>query len=349
MARKHLRGLRPVEGHETPFPASRPKPARAHAELTFDEPAVLGALFGQFDTNLVQIENRLGVYISARGNRVIVEGPQDAVARARDVLKGLDQRLQNGLEIDAGALESLIAMSTEPTLEGIITGAGEGAPPIMIRTRKKTIIPRSPTQITYMQALARDDVIFALGPAGTGKTYVAVAQAVSQLITGSVQRLILSRPAVEAGERLGFLPGDMKEKVDPYLRPLYDALNDCMPPEQVERRIANGEIEIAPIAFMRGRTLADAFVILDEAQNTTPAQMKMFLTRFGQNSRMVVCGDPRQVDIPGGPAASGMNDAVTRCEGIEGIAVVRFSSSEVVRHPIVGRIVDAYEGTDGQD
>ena len=347
MARKHLRGLRPDEGHETPFPASRLKTARAHAELTFDDPAVLGALFGQFDTNLVTIENRLGVYISARGNRVILEGPQDAVARARDVLKGLDQRLQNGLEVDSGAVESLISMSTEPTLEGIITGAGENAPPIMIRTRKKTIIPRSPTQITYMQALARDDVIFALGPAGTGKTYVAVAQAVSQLISGSVQRLILSRPAVEAGERLGFLPGDMKEKVDPYLRPLYDALNDCMPPEQVERRIASGEIEIAPIAFMRGRTLADAFVILDEAQNTTPMQMKMFLTRFGQNSRMVVCGDPKQVDIPGGAAASGLIDAVTRLDGIEGIATVRFSSSEVVRHPIVGRIVDAYEGKDG--
>ena len=351
MARKHLRGLGPDEGHETPFPALRPKPARAHAELTFDDPAVLGALFGQFDTNLVTIENRLGVYISARGNRVIMEGPQDAVARARDVLKGLDQRLQNGLEVDAGAVESLISMSTEPMLEGIISGAGPdgqgAAAPIMIRTRKKTIIPRSPTQITYMQALARDDIIFALGPAGTGKTYVAVAQAVSQLISGSVQRLILSRPAVEAGERLGFLPGDMKEKVDPYLRPLYDALNDCMPPEQVERRIASGEIEIAPIAFMRGRTLADAFVILDEAQNTTPMQMKMFLTRFGQNSRMVVCGDPKQVDIPGGAAASGLADAVARLEGIDGIATVRFSSSEVVRHPIVGRIVDAYEGMGG--
>lgn len=342
MARKHLRGLGHDRRDETPFPAERP--TRARIELTFDDPAVLGALFGQFDTNLVQIENRLGVYISARGNRVIVEGPQDSVARARDVLKGLDQRLQNGFEIDSGALESLISMSSEPTLEGIITGVGQDAPPIMIRTRKKTILPRSPTQIDYMRALARDDVIFALGPAGTGKTYVAVAQAVSQLIAGTVQRLILSRPAVEAGERLGFLPGDMKEKVDPYLRPLYDALNDCMPPEQVERRIAAGEIEIAPIAFMRGRTLADAFVILDEAQNTTPMQMKMFLTRFGQNSRMVICGDPMQVDIPGGPAASGLNDAVGRLEGIEGIATVRFSSSEVVRHPIVGRIVDAYEG-----
>jgi phosphate starvation-inducible protein PhoH and related proteins len=321
-------------------------PRRARAELEFDEPAILGALFGQFDANLVQIENRLGVYIAARGNRVQIEGSEDSVARARDVLKGMHQRLLTGQELDAGAVESLIAMSNEPTLEGIISGDQE-SPPIMIRTRRKTIVPRSATQIEYMRALAREDMIFALGPAGTGKTYVAVAQAVSQLITGSVQRLILSRPAVEAGERLGFLPGDMKEKVDPYLRPLYDALNDCMPPEQVERRIASGEIEIAPIAFMRGRTLADAFVILDEAQNTTPAQMKMFLTRFGQNSRMVICGDPRQVDIPGGDSMSGLADAVKRLEGIEGIAVTRFSSADVVRHPIVGRIVDAYEGQEG--
>lgn len=316
---------------------------RARAELEFEEPAVLGALFGQFDANLVQLENRLGVFISARGNRIQIEGGEEAVTRAREVLKGMHNRLQAGQELDAGAIDSLVAMSAEPTLEGIIAGE-VGAPPIMIRTRKKTIVPRSATQIEYMRALASRDIIFALGPAGTGKTYVAVAQAVSQLISGSVQRLILSRPAVEAGERLGFLPGDMKEKVDPYLRPLYDALNDCMPPEQVERRIASGEIEIAPIAFMRGRTLADAFVILDEAQNTTPAQMKMFLTRFGQNSRMVICGDPHQVDIPGGASQSGLADAVRRLEGIEGIAVTRFDASDVVRHPIVGRIVEAYEG-----
>ena len=321
-------------------------PKRARAELEFDEPAVLGALFGQFDANLVQLENRLGVYLGARGNRIQIEGAEDAVARAREVLKGMHQRLLSGLEIDTGAVDSLISMSNEPTLEGIISG-GADAPPIMIRTRKKTIVPRSAMQIDYMRALANNDMIFALGPAGTGKTYVAVAQAVSQLITGSVQRLILSRPAVVAGERLGFLPGDMKEKVDPYLRPLYDALYDCMPPEQVERRLASGEIEVAPIAFMRGRTLADAFVILDEAQNTTQAQMKMFLTRFGQNSRMVICGDPKQVDIPGGVAQSGLADAVKRLEGVEGIAVTRFTSADVVRHPIVGRIVEAYEGKEG--
>jgi phosphate starvation-inducible protein PhoH and related proteins len=194
-----------------------------------------------------------------------------------------------------------------------------------------------------MEALAKNDIIFALGPAGTGKTYLAVAQAVAQLITGSVDRLILSRPAVEAGEKIGFLPGDMKEKVDPYLRPLYDALYDCLPAEQVERRIASGEIEIAPIAFMRGRTLADSFIILDEAQNTSAMQMKMFLTRFGENSRMVVCGDPKQIDLPDS-AKSGLADAVSRLEGVEGIATVRFGVGDVVRHPIVGRIVEAYEG-----
>ncbi len=318
-------------------------PDRTRLEIQFDRPHLLGQLFGEFDQNLVAIENRMGVFIAARGNRLVIEGELGSAERARDVLTGLYNRLAQGQEIDSGAVAGIIAMSAEPALEGIIRSDGEGAPPVMIRTRKKTIVPRSPTQIRYMEALARHDIIFALGPAGTGKTYLAVAQAVAQLITGSVDRLILSRPAVEAGEKIGFLPGDMKEKVDPYLRPLYDALYDCLPAEQVERRIASGEIEIAPIAFMRGRTLADAFVILDEAQNTTQGQMKMFLTRFGQNSRMVVCGDPNQTDLPS-PAHSGLNDAVARLEGVEGIATVRFGIGDVVRHQIVGRIVAAYEG-----
>jgi phosphate starvation-inducible PhoH-like protein len=332
----------------TPRISPAPQPAReirrAQVDMSFEDQSLLVPLFGQFDANLVQVENRIGVFISARGDKLHIEGPEDSVARARDVLQSMYDKLAMGQDLDAGAIESLIAMSNEPTLEGIVN-ADKSAPPIMIRTRRKTIVPRSAMQASYMRQLAREDVIFALGPAGTGKTYVAVAQAVSQLITGSVQRLILSRPAVEAGEKLGFLPGDMKDKVDPYLRPLYDALFDCMPPEQVERRIASGEIEIAPIAFMRGRTLADAFVILDEAQNTTREQMKMFLTRFGQNSRMVVCGDPKQVDIPGGDRHSGLADAVERLEGVEGIAVTRFTAADVVRHPIVGRIVEAYEGT----
>ncbi len=327
----------------------KPQPAqpgdRARIEVVFDRPQLLGAVFGHYDQNLVAIENALGVYIAARGNKLQIEGEASAIGRARDVLTGLYNRIVHGEEIDAGAVSAAISMSAEPMLDGIIRHEGTDQPPVMIRTRKKTIVPRSATQIRYMEALTRHDVIFALGPAGTGKTYLAVAQAVSQLISGSVDRLILSRPAVEAGERLGFLPGDMKEKVDPYLRPLYDALYDCLPAEQVERRIASGEIEIAPIAFMRGRTLAESFIILDEAQNTTPAQMKMFLTRFGMNSRMVICGDPRQVDLPD-PSKSGLADAVSRLEGVEGIATVRFNAADVVRHPIVGRIVEAYEGPD---
>jgi phosphate starvation-inducible PhoH-like protein len=332
----------------------KPVPAqsgeRSRAEVNFDKPQLLPRLFGEYDSNILALEERLGVYIHARGQRVVIEGSAESVAHAREVLQELHARVIRGEDIDTGLIDAVIAMSSEPMLTGIVRadagGTGGGLPPIMIRTRRKTIVPRSVAQTHYMRELVGNDMIFALGPAGTGKTYLAVAQAVAQLITGSVQRLILSRPAVEAGERLGFLPGDMKEKVDPYLRPIYDALYDCMPPEQVERRIASGEIEIAPIAFMRGRTLADAFVILDEAQNTTPMQMKMFLTRFGQNSRMVICGDPKQTDLPGGPAASGLNDAVAKLEGLEGISIVRFGVGDVVRHPIVGRIVVAYEGAD---
>ena len=318
---------------------------RARLEVTFDRPHLLTTLFGQYDQNLVAIENRLGVYIAARGNKLQIEGEAEAAARARDVMTGLYNRIVAGQEIDTGAVEAVIAMSSEPTLDGIIRQDVAEPPKVMIRTRKKTIVPRSATQVTYMEALTRNDIIFALGPAGTGKTYLAVAQAVSQLISGSVDRLILSRPAVEAGERLGFLPGDMKEKVDPYLRPIYDALYDTLPAEQVERRIASGEIEIAPLAFMRGRTLANAFIVLDEAQNTTIAQMKMFLTRFGEGSRMVICGDPKQVDLPQ-PGVSGLADAVARLQGVDGIAMVPFGIGDVVRHPVVGRIVQAYEGPD---
>jgi phosphate starvation-inducible protein PhoH and related proteins len=318
---------------------------RGRLELIFDKPQYLTTVFGHYDQHLIGVENALGVTIAARGNRIQIEGEAGAIAQARDVLYTLYNRVTRGEDLDAGDVAAAIAMSAQPSLDGIVRSDAGAGPPIMIRTRKKVIVPRTPMQIRYMEALVAHDVIFALGPAGTGKTYLAVAQAVAQLITGSVDRLILSRPAVEAGERLGFLPGDMKEKVDPYLRPLYDALYDCLPAEQVERRIASGEIEIAPIAFMRGRTLGDSFIILDEAQNTTPAQMKMFLTRFGQNSRMVVCGDPRQTDLPD-RQESGLADAVGRLEGVEGIATVRFGVADVVRHPIVGRIVEAYEGPD---
>ena len=322
---------------------AEPAGPRARLEIEFQQPHLLGPLFGEFDRNLVAIEDKLGVYIAARGAKVQIEGEAESAARARDVLMGLYNRLDEGHDIDAETVNAIIGMSGQPVLDGIITPDVAEPPKVMIRTRKKTIVPRTRMQATYMEALARDDMIFALGPAGTGKTYLAVAQAVQQLIGGSVDRLILSRPAVEAGERLGFLPGDMKEKVDPYLRPLYDALYDMLPAEQVERRIASGEIEIAPIAFMRGRTLSDAVIILDEAQNTTPAQMKMFLTRFGMRSRMVICGDPKQVDLPE-PGMSGLADAVSKLEGIKGVSTIRFTAADVVRHPLVGRIVEAYEG-----
>ncbi|UUR08203.1 PhoH family protein [Sphingomonas glaciei] len=321
-------------------------PTRARLEIEFEQPYLLGPLFGEYDRHLVAIEDRLGVNIAARGTRVQIEGEPDSAARAKEVLVDLYSRLDAGQDVDLAVVESVIGMGAQRKLDGIVPDAeapSSNPNRVMIRTRKKTIVPRSTIQTAYMEALARDDMIFALGPAGTGKTYLAVAQAVSMLIGGQVDRLILSRPAVEAGERLGFLPGDMKEKVDPYLRPLYDALYDMLPTEQVERRIASGEIEIAPIAFMRGRTLSDAFIILDEAQNTTPQQMKMFLTRFGMRSRMVICGDPNQTDLPRG-VESGLADAVTKLEGIPRLATVRFSAADVVRHPLVGRIVEAYEG-----
>jgi phosphate starvation-inducible protein PhoH and related proteins len=326
-------------------------------DVEFDDPQLLGDLFGEYDRNIVAIENRLGVYIAARGQKLRIEGQEEAATQARDVLTGIYNRIEKGQEIDAGAVEAIIAMAADPRVSKTAKAATDKAstrkdvsepPKIMIKTKKKTIFPRSTRQAVYMEALAKDDLIFSLGPAGTGKTYLAVAQAVSQLITGTVDRLILSRPAVEAGEKIGFLPGDMKEKVDPFLRPLYDALYDTLPAEQVERRIESGEIEIAPIAFMRGRTLADAFVILDEAQNTTPAQMKMFLTRFGMNSRMVICGDPKQVDLPG-EAVSGLADAVHKLHNVEKVSVVKFGAADVVRHPLVGKIVEAYEGKDATD
>ena len=312
--------------------------------LEFDDGQLLIPLFGQFDQNLIALENRLGVYIAARGNRLTIEGRADAAAMARDVLVSLYNRLKQGSSVDLDVVDAAVSMSQPGALPEGVRSFEESAA-VQIRTRLKVIQPRSPTQIRYMQHLANDNIIFALGPAGTGKTYLAVAQAVADMLAGHIQRIILSRPAVEAGERLGFLPGDMKDKVDPYLRPLYDALYDMMPGDQVERRIATGDIEIAPLAFMRGRTLSDAVVILDEAQNVTPLQMKMFLTRFGARSRMVVCGDPRQVDL-GPRERSGLIDAVERLEGIDGIAVVRFSAKEVVRHPLVGRIVEAYEGSE---
>jgi len=305
--------------------------------MTFGDNALLPLLLGDHDRHLARIEQRLGVRLACRGNRISISGTPEQIAAAEAALSALYRQLERGEMIDGPKVDAALRM-TDP--------AGEPRLPLSdlpaIRTRKGAVGPRSPGQAAYMELLARHEMVFALGPAGTGKTYLAVAQAVAMLTTGKVDRIVLTRPAVEAGERLGFLPGDMKEKVDPYLRPLYDALNEMLPGEQFTKRLTTGEIEIAPLAFMRGRTLSHAFVILDEAQNTTAVQMKMFLTRMGEGTRMVITGDLTQIDLPSG-IRSGMADALETLEGIQGIGVARFANSDVVRHPLVGRIVEAYD------
>jgi phosphate starvation-inducible PhoH-like protein len=296
-------------------------------------------LFGEHDRHLVRLEQKLGVSLVSRGNRLAISGSHSATERARDALMFLYDRLRRGLTVDMGEVDAAARLSGE---DG--SGGSDlfGSDALAIRTRKRHIAPRTPNQVAYMRALRDQELVFGLGPAGTGKTYLAVAAAVQMLSAGRVDRIILSRPAVEAGERLGFLPGDLREKVDPYLRPLYDALHDMLPGEQVMKRLASGEIEIAPLAFMRGRTLANAFIILDEGQNTTPVQMKMFLTRLGENSRMVVTGDLSQIDLPSG-MRSGLHDAIDALGGVEGIGLIHFGAEDVVRHPLVAKIVSAYD------
>lgn len=308
--------------------------------IAFDDNRLLTELFGEHDRHLTRIEEGLGVLATSRGNKLVITGKPKARAQADRVFRDLYQRLKSGLEVTAGEVDGAIRMSKAPLGEGDDGSAGP-----RIRTTKRTIGPRSPTQSIYIDALMNNELVFGIGPAGTGKTYLAVAVAVQMLLQKRVDRIILSRPAVEAGERLGFLPGDLKEKIDPYLRPLYDALYDTLPGEQVVREIESGVIEVAPLAFMRGRTLANSYVILDEAQNTTPVQMKMFLTRLGENSRMAITGDPSQVDLPLG-AKSGLRDALDVLEGVPGMATVRFSDADVVRHPLVTRVVKAYNARD---
>lgn len=304
--------------------------------MAFDDNALLPALFGEHDRHIARIEQVVGVTLSSRGNRVSIGGDAYAQRVAKTVLRNLYERLERGQEIGPGAVDGAIRMAK--AAGGQSSGTGE----ISIETRKRTIAPRTPTQRTYLEALQKSDLVFALGPAGTGKTYLAVAMAVSLLAAGRTERIILSRPAVEAGERLGFLPGDLRDKVDPYLRPLYDALHDMMPADQVMKRLETGDIEVAPLAFMRGRTLSNAFIILDEAQNTTPMQIKMLLTRLGENASMVVTGDLTQVDLPHGER-SGLREATKILAGVEGISFVHFSDADVVRHPLVTRMVRAYE------
>ena len=303
--------------------------------LTFDDNRLLASVFGEHDEHLALIENKLGVDLTPRGNRVAVRGPEEACASARSVLASLYNRARQGHDILRGDVEGAVRMSQT---------AGDKAAndKSAVRTRRKTVIPRTLAQKAYVEAMRAHELVFGTGPAGTGKTYLAVACAAEALMNGEIDRIVLSRPAVEAGERLGFLPGDMKEKIDPYLRPLYDALYDVMPHALVAKGLAEGAIEIAPLAFMRGRTLASSFVILDEAQNTTPQQMMMFLTRLGENSRMVVTGDPTQADLPPG-AQSGLADAIAILTGVSGIGHVAFSNADIVRHALVGRIVAAYD------
>ncbi len=298
------------------------------------------ALFGSHHSHLAQIESSLGVVIHARGNEVTIAGDAEAVARAISVLDALYERLERGQDVDQPEVDAMLRFSAEP--ERSLTSADTG-----VSIRNRVVTARTPTQADYLRAIDESELVFAEGPAGTGKTYLAVAKAVERLVRGDVERIILSRPAVEAGEQLGFLPGDMREKVDPYLRPLYDALHDMMPGQQVQKRLESGEIEVAPLAFMRGRTLANAFVILDEAQNTTAVQMKMFLTRLGENSRMVITGDLSQVDLPRG-TRSGLRDAREALSQVEGIRFLRFQDTDVVRHALVGRIVKAYNSLENK-
>jgi phosphate starvation-inducible PhoH-like protein len=315
---------------------ARPPTDKSRIVVPFEDNRLLTNLLGEFDSNLALLEDRLGIEAHAHGNVIILTGSDTNCQIAREVLEELYKRASRGEPIGPGDLDGHIRHKRQEA------PAGEPGEQAQVATRRRVIKARTPTQSTYMRAIENIDLVFGIGPAGTGKTYLAVAYAAHFLERGVVERIILSRPAVEAGERLGFLPGDMREKVDPYLRPLYDALYDVLPPEKVERDIETGVIEIAPLAFMRGRTLANAFVILDEAQNTTSMQMKMFLTRLGENAKMVVTGDPSQIDLPPG-VSSGLVEAERLLGGVEGIESVRFSAGDVVRRDLVARIVEAYD------
>ena len=320
-----------------------------HIVLAFDDTKLIGELFGQFDQNLALIEQRLGVDAIAKGNQVEVKGSKIECENTRKILENLYGRLQLGHEIQTADVEGVIRLTTgsesQLSNQGFKTTVRQSF--AQIATRQKTIVARTPNQDAYIRAIERSDLTFGLGPAGTGKTFIAVAYAASMLESGEVKRIILSRPAVEAGERLGFLPGDMREKVDPYLRPLFDGLFEMMPADKVERGLQSGSIEIAPLAFMRGRTLSNALVILDEAQNTSPMQMKMFLTRLGENSKMIVTGDPSQIDLPAGQK-SGLNDALRILNNVEGIAKISFFDTDVIRHGLVAKIVQAYDNSKQQ-
>ncbi|MEM7239656.1 MAG: PhoH family protein, partial [Pseudomonadota bacterium] len=303
-------------------------------------------LCGQFDRNLTRLEQGFDVAILRRGNRITLQGPPDARAVARSALTSIYERLEAGRSLEPGDLEALIKLGAFPADpapgEAVLQLDMFPGGRLEIRTRKKTIEPRSATQRAYAVELFQRELVFGIGPAGTGKTYLAIAAAVAMFIEGQVDRIILSRPAVEAGERLGFLPGTEKDKMDPYMRPLYDALGDMLPAKQLNKLMEEGKIEVAPLAFMRGRTLANSFIVLDEAQNTTAMQMKMFLTRMGEGSRMAITGDPTQIDLPRG-TTSGLVEALNVLKDVREIAFVRFTADDVVRHPMVARVIRAYD------
>jgi phosphate starvation-inducible PhoH-like protein len=331
-------------------------PEQTPRTLEFEDNRVVAEIVGPYSRNLADIERAFDIEIHHRGNVLSLIGEDVSVARGIATLRALETRLSKGRAIEAGDVAGAIRFAREEGAPVAPQRADERSakpapvaakPPGMteIHTRKRVIEPRSPRQATYIDALLNDTLTFGIGPAGTGKSYLAVAAGVAAFMEKRVDRIVLSRPAVEAGERLGFLPGDMKEKVDPYLRPLYDALHDTLGGDQVTKFLESGVFEVAPLAFMRGRTLSNAFVVLDEAQNCTRMQMKMFLTRLGENSQMAVTGDPTQVDLPRGEK-SGLQEAVDILEGIPDATVVRFTDTDVVRHPMVARIVKAYDKLD---
>jgi phosphate starvation-inducible protein PhoH and related proteins len=337
-----LRTRGPDDGSVTPSTKTIEEGAAAQIVLAFDDNRLASTLFGQYGQNLALIERRLGVVVDSRGNHVTIEGTRDSCEQARHVLEGLYEQLKSGNDVVAGDVEGAIRLAIAQGSLFDYDPATARSTFEEINLRKRPVRARTPAQDAYVRALRRHALVFGTGPAGTGKTWLAVAHAIMLFERKEVDRIILSRPAVEAGERLGFLPGDMREKVDPYLRPIYDALFDLMDARIVERALQAGEIEIAPLAFMRGRTLSNAVVILDEAQNTTSMQMKMFLTRLGENSRMIVTGDPSQVDLPQGQT-SGLAEAVRLLKDIEGIGHVVFTHQDVIRHELVARIVEAYD------
>lgn len=313
-------------------------------ELYFDDNRALPELFGPGNAYLERIERALGVDISTIGNTVTISGSTIATHKAQETFDALWDRIQNGLGIEEGDVDGAlrIANSQADTQMKQMALAAFSDKPRKVVTKRKHITPRSTTQAAYLGAIEKHNMVFGIGPAGTGKTYLAVAAGVQLLTEGKVEKLIFSRPAVEAGEHLGFLPGDMQEKIDPYLRPIYDALHDMLPQDQVVKMMAGGQIEIAPLAFMRGRTLSNAYVVLDEAQNTTAMQMKMFLTRMGEHSKMVINGDASQTDLPRG-MISGLVEAQRLLRKIKDIAFVEFSAADVVRHPLVAQIINAYD------